>query len=161
MSDEERRYLYKAAVTKVTDGDTVKLDVFTKTVPQDVGFGQVLSASSDYADTFRLADIDTWELFKHKKGTPERARGIAARECAAKWLARMAGVGVELRGEATLAIETVKDKQGKYGRYLVRFGHGGECLLSAHLRSHGHEKVRGEDGHELTVAEMAARHPGT
>lgn len=87
-------YEYQATPLNVVDGDTVDLRV-------DLGFGVYR------VDRFRLLGINTPEL--HAKDPAERKRANDAREK----LALLLGTG-------PVVIQTVKDKQEKYGRYLAR-----------------------------------------
>lgn len=77
-------------VVSVYDGDTVTLVV-------DLGFG------INYKIKVRLFGIDTPEM----RGD-ERPQGIIARD----WLRE------RLANAERITIKTVRDKQGKYGRYL-------------------------------------------
>ncbi|CAK9059779.1 Modification methylase DpnIIB (M.DpnIIB) (Adenine-specific methyltransferase DpnIIB) (M.DpnII 2) [Durusdinium trenchii] len=92
-------YVYRARVTQVVDGDTVDADV-------DLGFG------IHFHTRFRLYGIDAWE-----KTGAERERGLAARA----WLA-------ERIADREILIESIRDRQGKYGRYLVILWADGENL---------------------------------
>ena len=85
-------YEYRAKLVKVVDGDTLDLEV-------DLGFGV------KKVDRFRLAGINTPELNRKD----EREAGLAAKAFVEEWFED----GVELY------IETQKDKQGKYGRYIA------------------------------------------
>lgn len=82
-------YTYWATPARVVDGDTVDLTV-------DCGFGIRL------AGRFRLAGVNTPEL-----GTGE---GRAARDAALGWFAA---------AQAPVWVQTTKDRQEKYGRYLA------------------------------------------
>lgn len=125
------RYTYPASVISVTDGDTLKLEV-TLDCEVDVGFGVQVPVHAAIRQTFRLLGIDTWELFKHPKGSMERERGEAAKVFVEQWV----------RGH-TLVIKTYKDTTGKYGRYLVEiWRQGDEVSLEEALRAHGHEKEK-------------------
>ena len=92
-------YVYRARITQVVDGDTVDADV-------DLGFG------IHFHTRFRLYGIDAWE----KRGA-ERERGLAARA----WLA-------DRIADREILIESIRDRQGKYGRYLVILWADGENL---------------------------------
>lgn len=85
-------YHYKAIVTKVYDGDTITVDI-------DLGLHSWIKK-----ERLRLADIDTPEI----RGE-ERPDGLVAAEYLRKLL-----LGQEI------VIETIKDKKGKYGRYLAK-----------------------------------------
>lgn len=84
-------YHYKAKVTDIYDGDTLRADI-------DLGFG-----TWKINETFRLFGIDTPEM----RGE-EKEEGTKSRD----WLREQI-----LNKEVEL--ETIKDKKGKYGRYLA------------------------------------------
>ncbi len=88
-------YLYKATVTRVVDGDTVDLEV-------DLGMNIFVK------ERVRLARINTPETYGVKKDSEEYKAGIKAKE-------RL----IELVENKQVAIETIKDKKGKYGRYIA------------------------------------------
>jgi micrococcal nuclease len=100
FADKEKKqmgknyYLYKATVTRVVDGDTVDLEI-------DLGMGVFVK------ERVRLARIDTPETYGVKKDSEEYKAGMKAKE-------RLE----ELVKGKEIALETVKDKKGKYGRYL-------------------------------------------
>jgi len=102
-------YRYKAVCTHVVDGDTVDLDV-------DLGF------AIHFNLRVRLLGVNTPEL---------HAKDPAVREAAQKARKR---VEVLLLGELlakppALIIETKKDSQDKYGRYLARiYSPNGACV---------------------------------
>jgi len=83
------RYRYLALIVSVYDADTV-------TAVIDLGFG------ISYKTKIRLYGIDAPEM----RGS-EREEGIEARDYLR-----------ELILGKTIQIETIKDKKGKYGRYL-------------------------------------------
>ena len=83
-------YTYRAFVQKVYDGDTI-------TVRVDLGF------HTFRVERLRLARINAWEV----RGT-ERPAGLLARD----WL-RSQILGKDV------TVETFKDSQGKYGRYIA------------------------------------------
>ena len=91
---QKNYYLYKATVTRVVDGDTVDLEI-------DLGMSVFAK------QRIRLAGINTPETYGVKKDSEEYAAGIKAKN-------RLK----ELIEGKEIAIETVKDKKGKYGRYL-------------------------------------------
>lgn len=98
--DECRLYTYKAEVTEVVDGDTVRVDI-------DLGFHIWIRD-----ETLRLYGIDAPELrgYGGRRVTEdEKRRGRAAK---AALIDKIEGREVELC--------TIKDKKGKYGRYLAR-----------------------------------------
>lgn len=83
-------YYYRARVVSVYDGDTCRVDL-------DLGFGVWIRK-----EKIRLARIDTPEL----KG-PQRPEGLKARD----YLREM------VLGKSII-LQTIKDRKGKYGRYL-------------------------------------------
>jgi len=91
---QKNYYLYKATVTRVVDGDTVDLEV-------DLGMSVFVK------QRIRLARINTPETYGVKKNSMEYKAGIKAKR-------RLQ----ELVEGKEIALETVKDKKGKYGRYL-------------------------------------------
>lgn len=93
---EKPLYHYRAMANNVVDGDTVDLVV-------DLGF------SIAFELRVRLLGINTPEL--HSKVPSEREAALKAKE-------RVSELVMKLRPE--LLIETVKDDQDKYGRYLAR-----------------------------------------
>lgn len=84
------KYEYEAVVIKAYDADTIDLQV-------DLGFHISIK------ERFRLYRINAWEVTGKEK--PE---GIVARD----WFRS------ELAKHDKVYIRTVKDKKGKYGRYL-------------------------------------------
>jgi len=89
-------YKYNAMVVKVVDGDTLDLVV-------DLGF-----------DIFqkmrvRLFGIDTPEVYGVKHDSEEYARGKLSSDFVKKML----------HPGAKVSMHSVKDKKGKYGRYLA------------------------------------------
>ena len=83
-------YFYKAQILSVYDGDTL-------TAMVDLGFDTYREMR------FRLAEIDTPEL----RGK-ERPRGLIARDAL-----------IEQLDDGDVIIESIRDKKGKYGRYLA------------------------------------------
>ncbi len=84
-------YKYKAVVVKVYDGDTIKVDI-------DLGFSLTFERV-----TLRLNRINAPEL----RGS-ERSEGLKSRD-------RLR----ELVLNKEIIIKTIKDKKGKYGRYIA------------------------------------------
>lgn len=80
---------YKAFVSEVYDGDTI-------TAKFDLGF------KVSFEEKVRLYGINTPEL----RGD-ERPDGLTARDVLRDWIL-----------EKQVVIETIKDRKGKYGRYL-------------------------------------------
>jgi len=87
-------YKYNALVLRVVDGDTVDLEVRI-----DCGF----RIRTSFQDRFRLYGINAPET----RG-PERPEGLRSTEALREWCE-----GKEV------VVETLKDKKGKYGRYLA------------------------------------------
>jgi len=87
----EELYHYRGFVTKVYDGDTITVDI-------DVGFHITMKN-----EKIRLYRINTPEV----RGA-QKEQGIISRD----WL-RQRILGKEIR------LVTVKDKKGKYGRWLA------------------------------------------
>jgi len=85
-------YRYRAIVTNVYDGDTITVNI-------DLGFSIWM-----FDQKLRLFGIDTPEL----RGE-EREEGLVVRD----YVREKIPVGSDI------IIETVKDKTGKYGRYLA------------------------------------------
>ena len=85
------QYRYQATVIDIYDGDTVTLAV-------DLGFHVTIQLK------FRLSRINAYEV----RGG-EKIQGRAARD----WLRDQMPVGSQV------FIETIQDRVGKYGRYLV------------------------------------------
>jgi micrococcal nuclease len=85
-------YQYRAVITKVYDGDTVTADI-------DLGFN-----TWRHNQKLRLYGVDTPEV----RGK-ERPEGLVARDALR-----------ELILDKEVTVCTIKDKTGKYGRYLAR-----------------------------------------
>ena len=83
-------YKYNATVVKVYDGDTITCDI-------DVGFGIVLRKQK-----IRLYGLNTPEV----RGE-ERELGIISRDKLREKIL-----------DKNIILETIKDKKGKYGRWL-------------------------------------------
>ncbi|MFQ5604368.1 MAG: thermonuclease family protein [bacterium] len=105
---EEQLYYYQSRVINVYDGDTVRADI-------DLGLSVWVNN-----EKLRLARINAPEL----RGE-EREAGLAARDF--------------LRSQVLdkeIIVETLKDRKGKYGRYLAELW------------------VKGEDGEYLNVNDL-------
>ena len=89
-------YQYKAIIQKVVDGDTLEIAI-------DLGLSVWI-----HDEKIRLYGIDTPEVFGVKKGTPEWELGMKASDF----------VKSILKEKDEIIIQTIKDKQEKYGRYL-------------------------------------------
>ena len=88
---DESLYCYRATVVAVYDGDTIRCDI-------DLGFHCWIKS-----ERLRLARIDAPEI----RGE-DRAKGLITRG----WLRQ------KLLGK-TVIIQTLRDRQGKYGRFLA------------------------------------------
>jgi len=89
-------YQYRAIIQKVVDGDTVEIDI-------DLGLSAWI-----HSEKIRLYGIDTPEVYGVKKGSAEWERGNLASEFVKKHLIE----------KNEVIVETIKDRQEKYGRYL-------------------------------------------
>lgn len=118
-------YFYRATIVRWIDGDTVIAD-------WDLGNDVLLKNQ-----TFRLYGINTPELRPKRADHPdeesrqrEKTAGIAARAAAE----RLAPAG------EPVVIETIKDRTGKFGRYLVRV-HVGDVVVNDRLVAEGFAEV--------------------
>ncbi len=117
ISKDAELYHYVAQVQSVYDGDTCRADI-------DLGMGTWLRD-----EKLRLVRINAPEVTGESK-----ADGIAARD----WL-RDRILGREV------IIETIKDKRGKYGRYLAEIWleeHGAFFNINDELVARGHAEYR-------------------
>jgi micrococcal nuclease len=133
---EEGLYRYKARCWRVVDGDTLDLEI-------DLG----MRFSS--RQRVRLLGLNTPEVHGVKKDSEEFKKGVdAAKEVAgllkpnvvSSILQEYIDPEIYDGDQATLWVETIKDKSGKYGRYLanVWVWHNDEVLsLNAHLIKEG------------------------
>jgi micrococcal nuclease len=105
MNNENSVYYYNAEVKKVIDGDTFDIII-------DLGF-----------DTFRkgrvrLFGVNTPE--SRTRNLEEKKMGLAAKEFSDQWLTA---------ANYKVKIETILDKNEKYGRILARvWNESGQCL---------------------------------
>ena len=90
-------YTYQAKLIKVVDGDTLDLEV-------DLGFKVSIKIRA------RLQGIDTPEIWGVKKESQEYQEGMKAKQFVEDWFVR----------NGTCIVKTIKDKQGKYGRWIAR-----------------------------------------
>ena len=98
-------YIYNAFVHNVIDGDTFDVTI-------DLGF------SVTSFQRIRLYGIDAYETSLRRGTTPEeKEKGLAAKHLLQE---RLEGKNVVL--------ETIQDKQGKYGRYLANVYIDGESV---------------------------------
>ena len=87
-------YYYKGILRRIVDGDTIDVEI-------DLGMSVFVK------QRIRLAGINTPETYGVKKDSEEYAAGMKAKN-------RLK----ELVENKEVAIETLKDKKGKYGRYI-------------------------------------------
>lgn len=105
MSDKLNPWIYNAEVKKVVDGDTFDIVI-------DLGF-DVLKKGR-----VRLYGVNTPE--SRTSNLEEKQKGLAAKEFTDQWLSK-AGKWVK--------IETIIDKNEKYGRVLAKvWDADGNCL---------------------------------
>lgn len=90
------RYTYAAKVVSVYDGDTIRVII-------NLGFGVTFNGYDGRGVQIRLFGIDTPEL----RGE-EREEGLVVRD----WLR-------EKILDKEVILKSIKDKKGKYGRYLA------------------------------------------
>lgn len=91
----DKMYWYVATCVKVVDGDTVDLDI-------SVGFNIHIK------ERVRIYGIDTPEVYGVKKESEEYKNGMLA-----------SNRTKELVEGKEVLVNTIKDKTGKYGRYLA------------------------------------------
>ena len=106
LTDDEL-FTYKAIIRKVYDGDTVTADI-------DLGFHTWLTG-----EKLRLYRINAPEI----RG-PERPQGLVSRD----WLR-------EKLLTREVLIHTIKDRKGKFGRYLVEIFLDGENINDALVKA--------------------------
>ena len=105
MSDKLNPWIYNAEVKKVVDGDTFDIVI-------DLGFDTLRKGR------VRLYGVNTPE--SRTSNLEEKKQGLAAKEFTEQWLAK-AGNWVK--------IETIIDKNEKYGRVLAKvWDKDGNCL---------------------------------
>jgi len=99
---EEDLYTYLAKCLRIIDGDTLELDI-------DLGL------HAHVIEKVRLADIDTPEVYGVKKDSEEYKAGKKASD-------RVRDLIFEdgKPGSKQLWVQTQKDAEGKYGRYVVK-----------------------------------------
>jgi micrococcal nuclease len=86
---------YKAKVLEVYDGDTVRLEI-------DLGFGMTWRGSDGRGVQIRLFGLNTPEV----RGS-EREQGLISRDRLREQIL-----------DKYITLKTIRDKTGKYGRYL-------------------------------------------
>lgn len=105
MSEQLNPWIYNAEIKKVVDGDTFDIII-------DLGFDTLRKGR------VRLYGVNTPE--SRTKNLEEKKMGLAAKEFTDQWI-KKAGNYVK--------IETILDKNEKYGRILARvWNEAGECL---------------------------------
>lgn len=90
------KYIYNVNLRSIYDGDTVRVDV-------DFGFGHLWRGSDGKGVKLRLYGINTPEV----RGE-EREQGLVSKQAL-----------IDLIGDRRLILQSVKDRTGKYGRYLA------------------------------------------
>jgi micrococcal nuclease len=105
MSDEKNVYYYNAQVKKIIDGDTFDIVI-------DLGFDTLRQGR------VRLYGVNTPE--SRTRNLEEKKQGLAAKEFTDQWITK---------AEHWIKIETILDKNEKYGRILARvWDNNGNCL---------------------------------
>lgn len=89
-------YEYEAEIERIVDGDTVDVDI-------DLGLHVHVH------ERLRLKGIDTPEIFGVKKDSVEYQAGVEARD----FLGKLIPPGTRVK------VRTVRDRKGKYGRYVA------------------------------------------
>lgn len=134
---EGMEYIYEAELLRVVDGDTYDFLVTLEDDSIDLGFKIVRRIVIQQEQRHRLKEVDTWETHNQKRGSEHYAKGLAATEAVRKWFEDHA------TEDGTVMIQTVKDRSGKYGRYLVNvFDINTDENLVDFLRGSEHEKVK-------------------
>lgn len=112
MTDKFNVYLYNAEVKKIIDGDTFDILI-------DLGFDTLRKGR------VRLYGVNTPE--SRTTNLEEKKMGLAAKEFTDQWIT---AAGHKIK------IETILDKNEKYGRILARvWNEAGECLNEAIVKS--------------------------
>jgi micrococcal nuclease len=105
MSDKLNPWIYNAEVKKVVDGDTFDIII-------DLGFDTLRKGR------VRLYGVNTPE--SRTSNLEEKKQGLAAKEFTEQWLAK---------ADNWVKIETIIDKNEKYGRVLAKvWDKDGNCL---------------------------------
>ncbi len=92
---DEKLYWYRALCTQVIDGDTIQVNI-------------ELGLKVNLTERVRLYGIDSSEIFGVKMGSPEYTAGMLCKNRV-----------VELILNKPIWINTIKDRQEKYGRFLA------------------------------------------
>lgn len=112
MTDKLNPWIYNAEVKKVIDGDTFDIVI-------DLGFDTLKKGR------VRLYGVNTPE--SRTSNLEEKKMGLAAKEFTDQWLTA---------ANHKVKIETIIDKNEKYGRVLARvWNETGECLNEAIVKS--------------------------
>ena len=94
---QKKEYIYNAVVTNVVDGDTFDVSI-------DLGFNVTIF------QRVRLYEVDAYETSLRRGTTQqEKQKGIEAKYFL-----------TSLLENKPVVLETIQDKQGKYGRYLAK-----------------------------------------
>jgi len=134
---QKRPYIYKAKVLRVVDGDTYDFLVWLEEREEDLGFKITLTTIVKQEQRHRLREVDTWETYRQKRDSEHYKKGVAATEAVKQWFEDAAD------GDGFVLIETVKDRSGKYGRYLVNaYKMDKSENLVDFLKGSEHEKVK-------------------
>jgi micrococcal nuclease len=105
MTENFNPYFYNAEVKKIIDGDTFDIVI-------DLGFDTLRKGR------VRLYGVNTPE--SRTKNVEEKQKGLAAKEFTDQWIKKAGG---------WIKIETIIDKNEKYGRVLARvWDSSGNCL---------------------------------
>jgi len=105
MTDKLNPWIYNAEVKKVVDGDTFDIVI-------DLGFDTLKKGR------VRLYGVNTPE--SRTSNAEEKKMGLAAKEFTDQWLTKT---------NYKVKIETIIDKNEKYGRVLARvWNESGQCL---------------------------------
>jgi micrococcal nuclease len=112
MSDKLNPWIYNAEVKKVVDGDTFDIVI-------DLGFDTLKKGR------VRLYGVNTPE--SRTSNAEEKKMGLAAKEFTDQWLTK---------ANHKVKIETIIDKNEKYGRVLARvWDESGNCLNEDIIKS--------------------------
>ena len=112
MSDKLNPWIYNAEVKKVVDGDTFDIII-------DLGFATLKKGR------VRLYGVNTPE--SRTSNAEEKKMGLAAKEFTDQWLTK---------ANHKVKIETIIDKNEKYGRVLARvWDESGNCLNEDIIKS--------------------------
>lgn len=105
MSDKLNLYFYSAEVKKIIDGDTLDIVI-------DLGFDTLRKCR------VRLYGVNTPE--SRTSNIEEKKLGLAAKEFTEQWISNLG---------AKIKIQTILDKNEKYGRILAMvWDNNGNCL---------------------------------